>query len=117
MNASRMLIGLASAVIGLTPLAAAAQQTGGAFGDDDRVVVAIRALPEPDLKEFYLRCARAALQQSLSVMEIAYCSFGYEELVRRIFRNDFDAFVAWSQAQDTTEASLERSELAKRSRR
>lgn len=117
MNASRILIGLASAVIGLTPLASDAQGTGSAFGSDDRVVVAIRQLPEPDLKTFYLRCARGALQQSLSMMEIAYCSYGYDELVKRIFGNDFDAFLAWSQKQDTTEEALERSAAAKQSRR
>jgi hypothetical protein len=113
MNASPILIGLVSAVIGLTPLQAEAQGTGSAFSNDDRVVAAIQQLPEADLKIFYLRCSHAALLQTLSAGEIGYCAYGYEELLKRVFGSDFHALLAWSQKQDTTEEAHERSAAAK----
>jgi len=55
----------------------------------------IEQLSEPDLKEFYLNCSRAATRQRLTGGEIAICSVGYERLLRSTFRGDFFALLEW----------------------
>jgi hypothetical protein len=56
---------------------------------------AIERLSEDDLKEFYLRCTRAAMRERLGSGEIALCSTGYERLKKSAFRGDFRALVEW----------------------
>ncbi len=66
---------------------------------DAAVQVAIHELSDGDLKAFYVRCSRAAMQQRLGGEEIALCSVGYELLLTRTFRRDFHALLAWSRTQ------------------
>lgn len=55
----------------------------------------IAALPEADLKKFYLTCSRESVRGRLGGGEIQLCSIGYEELLQRSFGGDFRAFLAW----------------------
>ena len=59
----------------------------------------IQRLPDADLKEFYLRCNRAALRGGLGSGEVALCSVGYETLLKRTFEGDFHALLDWRRAQ------------------
>ena len=60
----------------------------------------IQQLADTDLKEFYLRCNRAALRGGLGSGEAALCSVGYETLLKRTFEGDFRALLDWRRAQD-----------------
>ena len=55
----------------------------------------IAAMPEADLKKFYLRCSRASVRGRLGSGEIQLCSIGYERLLQQSFGGDFRAFLAW----------------------
>ena len=55
----------------------------------------IAALPEADLKKFYLNCSREAVRGRIATGEIQLCSVGYEQLLQRSFGGDFRAFLAW----------------------
>jgi hypothetical protein len=96
---------LASAAALVAPAHAHAQASG-VPRNEDRVMVAMRALPDAELKAFYLRCSRAALRQALGGTDIALCSVGYELLLTRTFQGDFHALLDWSrgQADDAGEA-------------
>lgn len=59
----------------------------------------IQQLADTDLKEFYLRCNRAALRGGLGSGEAALCSVGYETLLKRTFQGDFGALLDWRRAQ------------------
>lgn len=58
----------------------------------------IQQLADTDLKEFYLRCNRAALRGGLGSGEAALCSVGYETLLKRTFEGDFRALLDWRRA-------------------
>jgi hypothetical protein len=64
-----------------------------------RVATRLRALPDDQLKAFYLRCSGAALRGELGAGEIATCSLGYHTLLARTFSGDFHALLAWSRQQ------------------
>ena len=64
------------------------------------IEVRLERFSEAQLKDFYLRCSRAAGERRMSGGEIAICSIGYELLLKRAFHGDFDALVAWSRRQD-----------------
>jgi hypothetical protein len=64
-----------------------------------RIASHLRALPDDQLKTFYLRCSGAALRGALGAGEIAACSLGYETLLARTFGGDFHALLAWSRQQ------------------
>lgn len=55
----------------------------------------IAAMPEAELKKFYLRCSRAAVRGRIGAGEIQLCSIGYERLLRHSFGGDFGAFLDW----------------------
>lgn len=57
-----------------------------------------------ELKTIYLDCDRNVMRGRLGSSEMAACSVVYEELKKRAFNGDFDKFLAWSRAQDTSAA-------------
>ena len=61
----------------------------------DAVVERIENLTADELKEFYLRCSRAAMRGRLSNGEISLCSLGYERLLMWTFGGDFHALLEW----------------------
>lgn len=65
----------------------------------------IQQLADSDLKEFYLRCNRAALRGGLGSGEAALCSVGYETLLKRTFEGDFHALLDWRRAQHSARVS------------
>jgi len=65
----------------------------------------IQQLADADLKEFYLRCNRAALRGGLGSGEAALCSVGYETLLKRTFEGDFRALLDWRRAQHGARAA------------
>lgn len=70
-----------------------------------RFATQLREVPEPQLKTFYLRCERDAMQSLLDFGDAASCSAVYEVLLRRVFKGDFAALLAWwrQQRRDETE--------------
>ncbi len=98
-SSSPILISLATIALSaglFAPASTQAQVSGNALDGECRAMVTIQQLSEPDLKAFYVHCARAAIQQALSRTETALCSVGYELLLTRSFGGDFTAFLAWS---------------------
>ena len=78
--------------------AAAADPDDQAFAFADRFAATeaeIRALPEADLKKFYLNCSREAIRGRIGSGEIQLCSIGYERLLQGSFGGDFRAFLDW----------------------
>lgn len=67
--------------------------------DGSAATAHIQQLGDADLKEFYLRCNRAALRGGLGSGEAALCSVGYETLLKRTFEGDFLALLDWRRAQ------------------
>src|SRR5688572_25057234 len=89
---------LALAVCTLAGNALAAEPSARAAFSDERVeysLNAIQRLSEDELKEFYVRCSRAAVRGRLGHGEIALCSTAYERLLKEIFRGDFRALLEW----------------------
>ena len=97
---------------GIVVAAAALAASAPAAGADDvpfsaqqvaadgfAVIAQIQQLPDTDLKEFYLRCNRAALRGGFGSGEAALCSVGYETLLKRTFEGDFRALLDWRRAQ------------------
>ena len=68
-------------------------------------IARIQQLADTDLKEFYLRCNRAALRGGLGSGEAALCSVGYETLLKRTFEGDFRALLDWRRAQHAARVS------------
>lgn len=67
--------------------------------DGSAAIAHIQQLTDSDLKEFYLRCNRAAMRGGLGSGEAALCSVGYETLLKRTFEGDFLALLDWRRAQ------------------
>lgn len=67
--------------------------------DGSAAIARIQQLADADLKEFYLRCSRAAVRGGLGSGEVALCSVGYETLLKRTFEGDFHALLDWRRAQ------------------
>ena len=67
--------------------------------DGSAAIAHIQQLADTDLKEFYLRCNRAALRGGLGSGEAALCSVGYETLLKRTFEGDFRALLDWRRTQ------------------
>lgn len=116
---TRVLTGLANCLVTvgvLTTSGIQAQELGPALDHESRLVAALRELPEYDLKAFYLRCSRVAVQRSLGSNEIALCSLGYEVLLKRTFGGDFFALLAWSRGQSMqdTETAFHSGKLVER---
>lgn len=65
----------------------------------ERATTHLGALPEPGLKAVYLHCSREASQYALGFGGAAFCSIVYETLLKRVFREDFHALLAWSRTQ------------------
>lgn len=113
MNSStRVFTGLATFLLTVgvpTSPCTQAQESGRALDHESRLVSALRKLPEQGLKDFYLRCSRAADEGSLGSNEIALCSLGYEMLLNRAFGGDFFALLAWSRSQsrEVTETAFD----------
>lgn len=109
--ATRVLTGLASCLftVGvLTTPGIQAREPGPALDYESRFVAALRELPERDLKAFYLRCSRTAMQGSIGSNDIALCSIGYEILLKRAFGGDFFALLAWWRSQPKEDAETAR---------
>ncbi|HET6265218.1 MAG TPA: hypothetical protein VFD95_10185 [Usitatibacter sp.] len=87
------------AALAHAPAAANDEEPAAAESPAARAVAEIHRLSEAELKEFYLRCARESVRGSLSSGEIAFCSIGYERLLKQTFRGDFVAFLEWRRAQ------------------
>lgn len=62
----------------------------------DPAIAHLARLPEPCLKQLYIRCSREASQRLLDFGTAAYCSTVYETLLKGSFGGDFQAFLAWS---------------------
>lgn len=58
-------------------------------------VEAYAALSESCLKSMFLQCAEAADRGLLGPGSAMTCSVGYEALRRKVFRDDFEALLAW----------------------
>lgn len=88
------VLGLAGCA--LAGMAAAAEPWSGGSGErSEAYLERIEQLSEPDLKQFYLHCARESVRQRLGGGEIALCSIGYERLLKETFNGDFRAFLEW----------------------
>ena len=61
-----------------------------------------KQLTVAELKTIYLDCDRDAMRGLLGGAEVKACSVVYEELKKRAFDGDFDKFLAWSRAQNST---------------
>lgn len=92
---SRIAAGLGTVALTIAG-AALAQSREGCCTDD--AIARIQQLPAPALKAFYLDCARAAHRRVLASSDVALCSVGYEALLIREFKGDFNALLAWSRA-------------------
>ncbi len=55
----------------------------------------IAAMPEADLKKFYLRCSRASVRGRIGSGDVQLCSIAYERLLQQSFGGDFRAFLEW----------------------
>jgi hypothetical protein len=73
--------------------------------DGSAAIAHIQQLADTDLKEFHLRCNRAALRGGLGSGEAALCSVGYETLLKRTFEGDFRALLDWRRAQHAARVS------------
>lgn len=59
------------------------------------IVQQIESFSDAELKAFYLRCSRGALDGRMGSGEIALCSTGYELLLKRAFGGNFHALLEW----------------------
>jgi len=88
---------LTSAMLGFAA-AAQAQDSNlilSAFNAREQLLAAFERMPEPQLKSFYLLCSREASQRMLDFDDAARCSMANDALLKRSFRGDFDALLAW----------------------
>ena len=66
-------------------------------GDRARVVAALQAAPETDLRRHYLHCAFASNERLLAPEESILCVLVADALLQRAFAGDFAALIAWYQ--------------------
>ena len=102
----RIAISLGAAALNaalMTPAFAQAHLSGSAPDGRIPAIAAVERLSEPELKAFYMHCSRAAMRRGLGGGDIALCSVGYEVLLKRAFRGDFQALLAWSKSQPESE--------------
>ena len=66
-------------------------------GDRARVVAALQAAPEADLRRHYLQCAFASNERLLAPEESILCVLVADALLQRAFAGDFAALIAWYQ--------------------
>ena len=66
----------------------------------------IRRMPDNELRQMYLRCARVTEQRRLDGDEVVACSVGQDSLLTRTFGGDFDALLAWSKRELASAADL-----------
>jgi len=94
------LHGLLAAALFILVQATPAQEQAEALTvtQEPRIPVHLERLSHDQLKAVYLGCSSAALKRSLAQGHVAYCSMVYEALKRRVFGGDFEALIAWSNA-------------------
>lgn len=78
-----------------TPIAVQARDAIAADDPVSRVLARIEQMSEADLKAFYLQCSREAVHGRLSTSDIAFCSVGYERLLKWTFRGNFVELLEW----------------------
>ncbi|MCC6532577.1 MAG: hypothetical protein IT531_08520 [Burkholderiales bacterium] len=60
---------------------------------------ALERLSEHEMKAFYSGCSRQSMEYRLDGGEAMACSIGYDILLKRHFRGDFELLLAWSRTQ------------------
>ena len=69
------------------------------LGDRRAMLSRYEQLPRHCLESMFMRCSAEANEQVLDFGRAAICSFGYEALLKRAFKGDFQALVAWWRTQ------------------
>jgi hypothetical protein len=65
------------------------------LGDRAAILAEYERLPTPCLRAIFTACTQAAERHLLDFGSAAFCSFGYEALLRQSFGGNFQALLVW----------------------
>jgi hypothetical protein len=65
------------------------------FGAREQLLATFERMPEPQLKGLFLLCSRESSQRMLDFGDAMRCSMANDALLKRSFRGDFEALLAW----------------------
>lgn len=65
------------------------------FAAREQLFTTFERMPEPQVKGFFLLCSRESSQRMLDFGDAMRCSMANDALLKRSFRGDFDALLAW----------------------
>jgi hypothetical protein len=88
---------LATAMLGFATASPAQEPMSilSVFAAREQLLATFERMPEPELKSFYLVCSRESSQRMLDFDNAVRCSMANDALLKRSFRGDFDALLAW----------------------
>lgn len=68
------------------------------LGAREQLVAAFDGMPQARLEELFLRCSKESSQSLLPLADAVPCAMAWDTLLRREFRGDIGALLAWWRA-------------------